>query len=139
MYKYQTDFQLIEPVIDVDAAREYLDEDMAQYLDGDLINKIKSIRYYLDDEQNGCIIVISEEELTDEEMENTSEYIRGQNADGLGEGFEQQPFAEYDASLYYDGKYDPTLIHEDDYEEDWIMASFDWRTNRYPLELIEHD
>lgn len=139
MYKYQTDFRLTEPVIDIDAAREYLDEEMAQYLDGDLANKIKSIKYYLDDEQNGCIIVIVESELTADEMERASEYIRGQNSDGIGEGFEQQPFADYDASLYYDGKYDPDLQYEDDYVEDWVMASFDWKTNRYPLELIEHD
>jgi hypothetical protein len=60
--------------------------------------------------------------LTDEESKQISEWISGQNSDGLGEGFEQQSFAE---------------IEGDDENDDWAMASFDWQTNPCTLVVVK--
>ena len=72
--------------------------------------------------------VVTTRDLTDDESKRISSWVRGQNSDGLGEGFEQQWFSE--------GKFDPLDFGDDSYE-DYEVASFDWGTNAYPLMRIE--
>ena len=95
---YETSFNLEAPVNNFGAAQEYLDEDdMVQYLDESRCSAAKdigSIVWILDDEQSGKIRVTAKRELTEEELDQLSDWILGQNSDGLGEGFEQQDFAE---------------------------------------------
>lgn len=142
MYTYQTKFYLLADVLDLNDARAYLEEDnMLNYFDNEQIKrKLRSIEWHLIDEGSGYIEVIANTELSDNELEEISAYISGQNSDGLGEGFEQQDFANYDNALFDEyGNENYELMLEDDYEEDWVMASFDWQNNDYKLELVSAD
>lgn len=142
MYKYQTTFYLLADVLDLDEAQAYLEEDnMLYYFDNEEIKrKLQSIKWHLTDCGSGYIEVIANEELAENELDEISAYISGQNADGIGESFEQQDFASYDAALLNDrGEIDDSLLYDDDYEEDWVMASFDWNSNYYVLELVAKD
>lgn len=140
MIRYETNFTLLEPVIDFDAATAYLAEDrMLDYFDDKSIaKKLESIDWVLSDEQSGKIIVLANEALSEDECAIISRWISGQNSDGLGEGFEQQDFAEYDENRFdeYGNKVNIWDL-DDDYEENWVMASFDWQTNAYPLHFVE--
>lgn len=134
---YRTYFKLEYPVCNVTAAQEYLTEDdMTQYLKDDnriqesTRNKIVNIRWNLSDDQSGYIQLETTDSLSELELKSISEWVSGQNSDGLGEGFEQQSFANYQ-----DEEYD---YDEDEYGYDcdnWVMASFDWKTNEYKFEL----
>lgn len=135
-FEYYTDFVLDYPVNDFEAARDYLvAEDMTKYLIGSLDYRkgmetlseddIVSIEWRLLDESRGKIILITTRKLTDTESKVISEWISGQNSDGLGEGFEQQDFATTELEEdYYDDEY-----------EDPMYSSFDWQTNNYKLHL----
>lgn len=141
MYKYQTRFNLLAAVLDIDAAQAYLSEaDMLEYFDNEAIKrKLKSIDWILEDDVSGYIEVISNEELSDDELEEIADYIKGQNSDGLGEGFSSQDFANYDANLYaLSGEEIREYEEDDDLEEDWVSASFD-SYREYRLELVESD
>lgn len=136
---YRTNFRLEYPVIDVSAAQEYLSkDDMTKYLKSDSrINdstkeKISKITWILRDDQYGYIELETTDEMLDLELSNISNWVSGQNSDGMGEGFEQQDFANY--QLENGWGYDEDEY--DDYNEDWVMASFDWRTNDYKFELV---
>lgn len=97
-YIYETNFRLECPVNDFDEAYNYLTEDdMTQYLDKERCKAtpdITSVEWILEDEESGKIVVRAIRELTEDELDELSDWIRGQNSDGLGEGFEQQEFAE---------------------------------------------
>ena len=132
MYTYETKFRLTNPVNDFDAAQEYLSEDdMAEYLRDDLeyrkagldLDEIVSVDWILDrgTEQSGVIRLVTKSELSKNMLATISDWVRGQCSDGLGEGFEQQPFAE---------------ITDEDDPDFYDMASFDWETNTYPFKLV---
>lgn len=139
MIIYRTYFKLTNYVIDFEEARKYLIEDnMKQYLQNDsrcstdTYSKILSIEWILKDKNSGYIELKTTEELSTEELDKLSDWVRGQNSDGIGESFEQQDFAcyvseDFDTEGYYDEDYD---------ENDYITASFDWQTNEYKFELI---
>lgn len=139
VYEYRTRFNLDAPVQDFNAAQNYLQEDnMEKYfhmdsrITGNLRLAVDKIKWNLVDDDAGYIEVIANRELTDDEKKSVSDWIRGQNSDGLGEGFEQQDFACYP---------DPDLDYGSDeyYDEDWLTASFDWKHNKYELELYCKD
>lgn len=97
---YETTFRLEYPVNDEEAASEYLlEDDMITYLWSDdryniTKDMVTKVEWLLEDDQSGIIRVYAKRELTDEELDQISKWISGQNSDGLGEGFEQQDFAE---------------------------------------------
>lgn len=141
MFKYRTNFNLIADVRDLDAAQEYLTEDnMAEYLRdslddscsyfnipmGHLRDKVISLEWHLESSDSGYIELCTKTEFTPEELAQISEWVGGQNSDGLGEGFEQQDFANYEDDSY-----------DDEEEEHWVMASFDWKTNKYIFTKVE--
>ena len=141
-YIYQTDFYLMAEVNDYEDAKAYLEEENMLYFfyDSTFDSKLDSIYWKLDNEYSGRVIVTANQELNDLELKKLSDFILAQNADGLGEGFEQQDFANYDAALIDDyGNENSELAWADDYEEDWVMASFDWKHNEYPLTLVSVD
>lgn len=144
-YTYTTKFTLTDLVLDLESANDYLaEDDMVDYFDEykeigvtkDLIKKVISINWELQTRDSGKITVKTNALLTYKERKTVSRWISGQNSDGLGEGFEQQDFANYDVNRYdYDGNEISVWDLDDDYEEYWVMASFDWQTNDYELEL----
>ena len=94
-FKYEQEFHLNAPVNDYDAAQKYLSEDdMSQYLPEELKESVRSVEWKLDDEESGKIEIHTTRELTPDEQSKLNDWIEGQNSDGLGEGFEQQDFAE---------------------------------------------
>lgn len=125
---YETKFNLTSEVNDFIEAYDYLaEDDMTQYLDEKFKNIVESIEWVLKTTDSGIIVVSATRELTDEESKELSEWISGQNSDGLGEGFEQQDFA------LTEEEYDDEDEENDEYEPAHYMASFDWTTNTYPL------
>ena len=111
---YRTYFDLSDSIPDEHwmEARKYLDEDnMANYLPDELSEKIILIQYDLITNNRGCINIISNALLTQEELIALKDELDGQNSDGLGEGFEQQEFAELHNS---EDEGDYTCIYIDD-------------------------
>jgi len=138
---YGTSFTLTNPVNDYNAALDYLQaDDMTRYLNNDLNylglshleGKIKEIKWVLEDEQTGYIVLYTTEPLVQEDLDKISEWISGQCSDGLGEGFEQQDFASGEDFEEYEDEDGYTQ-----YEEVNTMASFDWETNDYKLKLYD--
>lgn len=140
---YETDFSLEFPVNDYNAAKEYLENitDMTDVFKervsrtnmAYLQDKVKDISWKLDDESNGRVVITTDGRLSSKAQEYLADWISGQNSDGIGNSFEQQPFA-------------LTVLDEDDfdagYEDSYITSSFDWTTNEYELhetvpEIIE--
>lgn len=128
---YRTQGTLTEDVSDLEAAREYLrSDDMTQfvkYADAGLETVVHHIEWGLVDEGSWTVTVITHRELTAEESKALSRWISGQNSDGLGGGFEQQPFAEHcEADEYGDCD-----------DSEFSMSSFDWQTNKCDLTLVK--
>ena len=119
MSNYQTEFNLVAPVNDFEAATAYLlEDDMIRYFRKDHPDTgkyIDSIDWILKTHQSGVIDVVSTRHLTAEELDEVSEFVRAQNADGLGEGFEQEEFAMNDNG---------------------DIASFDWENDGYIFEEV---
>ena len=130
-FTYRTDFELSSDVIDYQNAQAYLDEfnmtdiliEDIQYHNKGFEDVIVSVKYQLiepeydDRTDSGYIEVVTNKELTKEQKQYVSKWIKGQNSDGIGECFEQQNWSGKD----YFG-YD--------------SCSFDWGTNDYELTLI---
>lgn len=139
IYIYTTGFHLTNEIEGIDnycEAEQFLEEankgdSSCESMSYFLMDRIKdeypdtdlraNIYWYLTSPYKGYIKVVANRELTDSESKFISEFISGQNSDGLGESFEQQDFA---ISSYDE---------DEDYSE---MCSFDWATNHYELELI---
>lgn len=117
--RYVAYFDLDGTPDDYEGAYHYLEEDeMLKYYDGLGKEKIKCIDWCLTGSwsySSGFILVDTYEELTEEEMDSVSSFIRGQNSDGLGEGFEQNFF------------------YTDSYDGEERMCCFDWPDNDYKL------
>lgn len=98
-------------------------DDMAQYLDDRLREKVTKVEWNLEGTEGGTIDVEAKQELTSDELAELSDWIGGQCSDGLGESFEQRDFAQ--------------LYDYDDWgTEDWVgMISFDWESNNYKLRI----
>ena len=94
---YKTTGKLTDtiPAEDVSKAQDYLTrDDMTQYVDEDLKGTVERVQWRLDGNGRDYEVeVFALRELTDDESKRLSEWISGQNSDGLGEGFEQQDFA----------------------------------------------
>ena len=117
MVIYHTNFSLTNRVIDFAAAKAYLTYyDMTEYVPDTLKDNVEHVEWTLTDEQSGYIEVRTFSPFTETERKEMSEWIRGQNSDGLGEGFEQADFACYGGDYGCD-----------------VVASFDWNINFYAL------
>lgn len=96
---YRKNFRLSREIDDVDAAREYLLEpDMTDYLKDyvsrELASKITSIEWILLNSKQGYVELKTRSRLTADELDDVVNFVRGQDIDGLGEGFEQQDFGD---------------------------------------------
>ena len=124
-YVYLTSFKLLCPVVDLKRAKRFLKRDkMTPYFYGAYEiplatkKKVKEIKWVLDTDQEGHIELKCFDTLSEKELASISKWVLGQNSDGLGEIFEQMPFAYYK---------DPKGTAQ--------IASFDWRTNPYNFTL----
>lgn len=138
---YKTNFNLECPVLDIQEANDYLQEDdMTKYLLDSLrddkvipeeIKKVEDIYWTMTSNDTGSIVLTANDKLLPATLDKISEWVSGQCSDGLGEGFEQQPFANYEDKDgdYYDGS-------EEEVEPEWCMASFDWKTNKYKFTQV---
>ena len=89
--------------------QKYLTEDdMTVYLknDNDIPISVREalvhIEWELIGDDYGKIHLTTTRKLDEKELEYISDYVKVQNSDGLGEGFEQQDFADhYDEDAYY--------------------------------------
>ena len=139
MYLYRTYFNLTNCVNDVSAARDYLtDDDMTVYLKNEtripenVREAVVKIEWRLNDEWSGYIDLTTNCQLSAAELKPISEFVSGQNSDGLGEGFSQQDFAWYEDEglIGYEGE---------DWDNEMVEAEFDWETNEYLFELVKTD
>lgn len=147
-YIYETHFSLEYPVNDFDAAKDWLTKTSTELRDilafhiqcdkdenhiDNFGPNVQSISYQLEDTDSGKIQITTDIPLKQNQLVYLSNWLTGQNADGIGESFEQRPFA-----LWHDNGYGD--YEEGDYEEycdeEPIMASFDWESNSYPLALV---
>lgn len=117
----------------VGLAQAYLtQDDMTPYVhkhsDVPQPQDIEHIEWKLDgDGHKWEVTVFATRELSEPQLKELSSWVSGQNSDGLGEGFEQQEFAEgecgdcegcIDAARGWGGTCD-----------EGSMISFDWETN----------
>lgn len=141
-YKYITEFYLINgDVLNIEDANDYLqEEDMTKFLKSDLpliADGILHIQWEMTGSNKGVVVLTTSKKLTDKELSDISEWIKGQNSDGIGEGFEQQHFACYTEKEY--DEYQGYCLNYDEDEENGgsiIQVSFDCETNDYELKLI---
>jgi NAD-dependent SIR2 family protein deacetylase len=130
----------------VEEARNYLrQDDMTQFLDPPLAGVVERIEWSL--EYNGhdyYVEAVTKRALKKNELKELAMWTSGQNSDGLGEGFEQQAFAEKHGSgeevsctVCYGTGY-CCDDHDDEctecgglgyYDDDGGMISFDWKSN----------
>jgi hypothetical protein len=136
-------------------AQDYLTQDnMTKYLDEPLQGVVEHIQWHLHgDGHKYYVEAFVNRELTDDELKQLADWTSGQNSDGLGEGFEQQEFAEdegdEDADCYNcDGSGQVETASVQSGEESEVedcptcdgagyfeaehggMISFDWKTNK---------
>jgi len=92
--RYTQKFHLENPLADTEEAQNYLSsDDMTQYVPEDLKDVITKAEWVLDDDMTGHVDIETTRALTAKEQTDLSDWVEGQNSDGLGEGFEQQDFA----------------------------------------------
>lgn len=114
--------------IDGDSMLDYFDEDE------NLKNKMTSMKWgacVVDDKPYGYVEIGLTEPLTEKERRILSDWIEGQNSDGLGEGFEQQsidtPYGDIYVSMWsYDNDY--KILTQEELDE---------IHNRYSINLVE--
>lgn len=120
---YVSKFNLVDPIQDgaLEDANDYFQsDDMTQYLDDELKGPIDKVKWVLDDEQSGHVEVKTNRDLTPEEEHQLTEWISGQNSDGIGEGFEQMfAYEDVDDTYGYDS--------DNDDSDEYVMPSFDWQ------------
>lgn len=152
-YIYETQFSLEHPVNDFDAAKDWLTKTSTELRDilafhiqcdkdenhiDDFGPNVQSISYQLEDTDSGKIQITTDIPLKQNQLVYLSNWLTGQNADGIGESFERQPFAltTPDEDPFWNYNQEEGDYYEEDYDDDPVMASFDWESNSYPLALV---
>lgn len=143
-YVYYTYFHLQDPVLDsrfLEAQNYLLDitDHLTEILRDDISELSESLVYVqwdLEEVDKGCIYLVTTDALSSDELDKVSQWVRDQNADGVGESFEQ--IFEYnnmdENPQYYDSE---DLEDPDMYEECWYMPEFDWKWNNYKFKSLK--
>lgn len=107
---YQTEFALSGEVNDYYKARAYLLADhMEDYLPESL-EKVTKVEWVLESLDSGVINAYTDKKLSKKELKELSRWVRGQNSDGLGEGFSGQGFAEGEETVLFSWTSDPYVF-----------------------------
>jgi hypothetical protein len=147
---------IIEPENVAEAQAYLTDDDMTQYLDDSIAKRIEHVEWKLEaDGHAWSVTAFATRRLSEDEQRVLSEWVSGQNSDGLGEGFEQQDFAwdEDEETECYECRGTGSIICDDDgyelsedcdmcggsgtHESDGRMISFDWKTNPHIVERVK--
>ena len=90
---YVTNFKLMKETSEnLEDVNEYLDDNLAQYLDDD---NYVSIIMRITNKASGVVSIETKEELDEEGIEKLEDFLLAQYLDGIGSGLEQQ----YDVEL----------------------------------------
>ena len=114
------------------AAQAFLTQaNMTEYIDPSVEDVVQFVEWTLEhDGHHYTVTVMTTRDLTADESSAISGWISGQNSDGLGESFEQQPFAEQGDCGECEGCDEFTEC------EAYGMISFDWPTNKSLLTKV---
>ena len=148
-YQYRMNFSLTDNVTDFYDANDYLhDDDMTQYFTCEyrdeemqaMKNILAHVEWSLTDVNEGHIDVITSAPLSDHQISLVMDEISGQNSDGLGEGFEQQDFANYTEYEEYDCEWiEPTFDDDGEViEEGHYESPYGWEDDSYYTEEETH-
>ena len=172
MYRYQLEFKLSEPLRfeHLEEANEYLhDNDMTQFFTCEFRSPeqqamkdiLAHVEWKLKDVNGGVVDIITSSPLTDRQKNLVYGEILGQNTDGLGEGFEQQDFANWreeeeryiewvdaverdeNGKVISEGYFEDRFSgerHESEWDfEDWGIDHCSYITGESEIKLIDED
>lgn len=130
MFIYRTTFNLEAEVNDFQEAHDFLLEDeMTKYLkeNNHIPSKIRKVVYNIHwelvDINHGYIELQTTAPLSEQDLEYISDWVIGQNSDGLGENFEQQDFASVFEEHRFDFDYSCWEKEYNDAIDEWEKLS----------------
>lgn len=117
---YRIKFRLSDPVNNLEEAQSYLSsDDMTVYLIDDVEDRLKSVITKIEWIQNtnisGYVELQTNDYLSEEDLDWIRDWIDGQNSDGLGSGYSEQDFANYETTSIRE--------IENEYEDDSILET----------------
>jgi len=146
-FTYVTKFELAIDVPVADANDYLQEDDMCAYLKDNIDDNPNKTTIKPDDlvsltwamvgynsSHTGKITLVTTREFTEKELDFVSNYVKGQNSDGLGEGFEQTFEVDNNQRNYNHNQHNYNYVDDEEDETDdgyMEMASFDWKTNKY--------
>ena len=129
---YRIKFSVSDPVNDLEEAQNYLTiDDMTKYLLDDIDDRLKSIITHIEWVQDkaisGYVELQTTDYLTEEDLNKIKEWIDGQNSDGLGSGYSDQDFANYEQVCLKEvyNEYDDDVMLCNEYEQVMCTISLD--------------
>ncbi len=117
---YRIKFRLSDPVNNLEEAQSYLSsDDMTTYLIDDVEDRLKSvitkIEWIQDTDISGYVELQTNDYLNEEDLDWVRDWVDGQNSDGLGSGYSEQDFANYETTSIRE--------IENEYEDDSILET----------------
>lgn len=117
---YRIKFRLSDPVNNLEEAQSYLSsDDMTTYLIDDVEDRLKSvitkIEWIQDTDISGYVELRTNDYLNEEDLDWIRDWVDGQNSDGLGSGYSEQDFANYETTSIREVK--------NEYEDDFILET----------------
>ena len=117
---YRIKFRLSDPVNNLEEAQSYLSsDDMTTYLIDDVEDRLKSvitkIEWIQDTDISGYVELRTNDYLNEEDLDWIRDWVDGQNSDGLGSGYSEQDFANYETTSIRE--------IENEYEDDSILET----------------
>lgn len=129
---YRIKFSVSDPVNDLEEAQNYLtNDDMTKYLLDDIDDRLKSIITHIEWVQDkaisGYVELQTTDYLTEDDLNKIKEWIDGQNSDGLGAGYSDQDFANYEHVCLKEvyNEYDDDVMLCNEYEQVMCTISLD--------------
>ena len=117
---YRIKFRLSDQVNNLEEAQSYLSsDDMTTYLIDDVEDRLKSvitkIEWIQDTDISGYVELRTNDYLNEEDLDWIRDWVDGQNSDGLGSGYSEQDFANYETTSIRE--------IENEYEDDSILET----------------